>query len=424
MMQIYGPTLLYIVGLVIALTFIGGYIMKRFGVPQVLGFMITGVILGISGFQIITIDLINSLGFIVSLALGFIGYNVGNEIRLKEVKEQWKQLTPILLVESSGTFFIVMGLVNLFTGNLPLALILGSLAAATAPAATADVVWEYKCRGPVTEALVFILVFDDILAIILSNLAVGLAIVLLQPGSMPSVFIWFDLLRQLGGSLLLGGIAGYIITRFLRNIVKQPTNFLELMGASLLLVIGGAELLHLSPLLTCIVLGVIVGNGASKEERKINNDLEKIVSPFVILFFAFIGAEINLSLFLVGGALALVSVVYIFGRFFAKYVGTYIGAKVGKAPKAVKRYLGLCLLSQAGVAVGLAVEISRNFAMLGPVYAEFGVLILNIIGLTTIINTLIGPLFVKYGLSKAGELKDLVIVTGDGGLARDVNPET
>ncbi|MHA1917858.1 MAG: cation:proton antiporter [Candidatus Ranarchaeia archaeon] len=411
--------LLFIIAGVLIITFLGGQFFKKLGIPQVLGFMLSGLILGISFLNVINQQFITFFTFVISLSLGFIGYNVGNEIEVDKVKENWKQLTPILILQSIGVYFFVTFFLFIVSQNLPLSMILGSLAAATAPAATAEVVWEYKARGPVTESLMFILILDDIIAIVLANIALQLGLVMMQPELAAQTNILFGLLYEVGGSILLGIISGIIILKIIKKTSNQYATYLTLVISCILLVIGFAEIIHLSAILSCIILGMIVGNGTKKEERNINLEIEKITAPFIILFFALIGAQLDVSLFFSGITLTLISITYLVSRFFAKYIGTAIGGVIGKAPKQVSKYLGLCLLSQAGVAIGLAVEISNTFTNLGPVFNETGILILNVVGITTIINTMIGPLGVKYGLKKSRELKDVVPLTGDGGLARD-----
>jgi len=407
--------ILFLIAGVIIITFVGGQIFKKLGIPQVLGFMIAGLFLGTSFFNIINQEIITFFTFVISLSLGFIGYNVGHEIRFDGLKDKWKKLTLILLFESFAVYFIVTFLILFITQNILLAMILGSLAVATAPAATADVVWEYKARGPVSEALMFILIFDDIIAIILSNVALQFGLALIQPGTSSMLTLISGLLFEIGGSILVGIISGYVILKIIKRTKNQHATYLSLIIACILLVIGFAEIFHLSPILSCIMLGIVVGNGTKKEERKINDEIEKITAPFIILFFALIGAQLNIFLFLTGTTLALISIIYIVSRFIGKFVGTSVGSRIGKSPSQVSKYLGYCLLSQAGVAVGLAVEITTGLSSLGVPFNELGILILNVIGITTLINTMIGPIGVKYGLKKARELKDLVITTGDGG---------
>jgi Kef-type K+ transport system membrane component KefB len=416
-MQIDG-TLLLPFGVFLFAVSLGGHVMKRLGIPQVLGFMLTGLFLGVSGLNLITADLEGFFGFITSLALGIIGYNVGNEIDLSSVKKRFRELTPILILESAGTSIIVTTLIFFITGNIPIAIILGSLSAATAPAATAEVVWEYKCKGPLTESLMFILILDDIIAIILVNVMVQIALFVLAPTMIGIGVILFDLIWYIGASVLVGVVSGYLISRFLKKIKYQHVTYLEIMIASLIGIIGFTEFVHLSPLLTTITLGVVIANSATKEERAINHEVEKIMSPFIIFFFAIIGAKINLGLLLSSSYILVIALVYLVGRSIAKYIGVRAGAKIGKAPSVVKKYLGFALLTQAGVAVGLAVEVSRILTQVNPLYADLGLLIINIIGITTMASEIIGPLGVKYALQESGEMEDF-IPSGEMGLARD-----
>ncbi|MHA1769478.1 MAG: cation:proton antiporter domain-containing protein, partial [Candidatus Thorarchaeota archaeon] len=164
---------LFVIGLAIVLSYMGALILKRMGIPQTLGFMIVGIVLGIVG--IANDEMIQSLRMIVSLALGLIGYNIGHELRSKTLGSRFKKLIVIVIIEATAAFWLVSLLLFIITGQWHIAILFGAVASATAPAATADVVWESEFEGPLTSSLMFVLAADDIVAVILTNSAIAYA---------------------------------------------------------------------------------------------------------------------------------------------------------------------------------------------------------------------------------------------------------
>ena len=392
---------LFIIGLVVVLSVISAEIQRRVGIPQVLGFILTGLVMGLLFPSIVYTLLIPLLPLVTSVALGFIGFNIGNEIQLDTVRRDAPSLLPVLLAESLGAFLLVFGIMYLWFHDLVLALLLGSLASATAPAATADVIWEYRSRGPVTDALMFILILDDAVAIILTRVALGWVILLLVPTQTHPLFFMVPPLFEIGLSVAIGALAGFILTYVLRR-VKDYGRFLLLLVSIIILLIGLAEFLHISDILTCMVFGIVLSNGVPKETHELSYEAEKIFSPVILIFFVLFGAAMVDPAVLGGGAIIFITAgLYVAGRTTAKYLGSRLGARIGGSPPTVARYLGWCLLSQAGVAVGLSVVMSERLAQLG--FPHYGMLIVGVIGISTLIFQIFGPLAVKAAIHRAGE---------------------
>ncbi|MHA1904230.1 MAG: cation:proton antiporter [Candidatus Thorarchaeota archaeon] len=392
-----------IIGIGLVLAFAASKIFKRFGIPQVVGFMAVGILLRMFG--VITPEYIDTLGVIFTLALGLIGYNIGLELKMSILKGKIRRILLIVVLEATSAFWIVALLVFAVTQQMYVALILGSIASATAPAATADVIWDHECKGPVTESLMFVLAMDDIIAVVLTNAAIAYALFLLTSASDTIFSVILSPLVMTAGSIIIGVIFGLVFIQFVK-IEKEKSIIVELELALVILLVGVVDYLVLNDILAAIAFGVIVGNGVPDEKQKGPHMLEVIMAPIVMLFFVLAGAKTNFSVFYGGfGVLVIIlTLLYIGGRTFGKVVGARIGGIVTSSGPTVKKYLGICLLSQAGVALGLSVIIETEFAVLGGEAALFGTIILSVVAISTMILEIVGPIAAKWGLARAGEV--------------------
>ncbi|MFX1577051.1 MAG: cation:proton antiporter [Promethearchaeota archaeon] len=396
---------LLIIGLIIFLAVVGAEIQRRLGIPQVLGFITIGILLGPLVFGMIDETLLSFSPIITAIALGFIGYNIGNEFRIDKVKKNASKLFPILLAETLGTYFLVFFAIFFWLQDPILAILLGSLAAATAPAATADIIWEFKSRGAVTDSLMFILIMDDVIAIILTSIAISVVFLFLNPVGTTLIALVAAPIIEIVLSILIGAGFGILLAHFLQNVTDHGRYILLLISV-IILIIGIAQFLHASYLLTCMVFGIVLSNRVPKESIELGNEAEKILSPIILLFFVFFGAGmINPVLLVTGGLLIFTTaIIYVITRTLGKYFGTRIAAKITDSPTAVKNYLGLCLFSQAGVAVGLSVVMADYMTQLGV--PEYAIIIVGVIGISTLIFQLFGPLSVKVAIHRAGEVNN------------------
>ena len=396
---------LLIIGLIIFLAVVGAEIQRRLGIPQVLGFIIIGILLGPLVFGMIDETLLSFSPIITAIALGFIGYNIGNEFRIDKVRKNASKLFPILIAETLGTYFLVFFAVLFWLRDPILAILLGSLAAATAPAATADIIWEFKSRGVVTDSLMFILIMDDVIAIILTSVAISFVVLIINPVGTTLLALVAAPVIDIGLSVLIGAGFGLLLAHFLQN-VKDHGRYILLLLSVIVLIIGIAEFLHASYLLTCMVFGIVLSNRVPKESIELGNEAEKILSPVILLFFVFFGAGmINPALLVAGGLLVLITaIIYVITRTVGKYCGTCFAAKITGSPSSVSKYLGLCLFSQAGVAVGLSVVMAEYMTQLG--LPEYAIIIVGVIGISTLIFQLFGPLSVKAAIHRAGEVNN------------------
>ncbi|MHA1770083.1 MAG: cation:proton antiporter [Candidatus Thorarchaeota archaeon] len=396
---------LLIIGLGIVLAFAGAVAMKRAGVPQILGFMLAGLLLG--GLGILNDEIRGAMFPIVDLALGLIGYNIGLEIRKDVFRGRLRQMGTILIFESILTFVVVAFLTNLILNDIIIAIVFGALASATDPASTVMVIWERNTKGNLTETLMFVLALDDVIAILLANISISFAAIAYAGTSTIGEALFVTLL-DLGLSGVVGGFFGAGMVYFI-NREPNRSKLLEFELGLIILLVGLMTWLHLSAILACMVFGFIVGNYVDSKKEPVCHTLKVIMSPVVMLFFVIVGASINLSQAL-NITVIVIALLYVGGRSLAKYVGAYTGARITKTPLLTSRFLGFCLMSQAGVAVGLSLIVEEKFGAVGA--AQAGLLILNVVIITTMLLQIIGPIAASEGLRRAGEFPADI----DGGL--------
>ncbi len=389
--------LLFLIGLVLVLGLIGGKIFNKLKFPAVVGYLIIGIFLGPSVFGLFKLDLLDRLGIITDFALGIIAFIIGNELRWGILKKFGSKIITILFVQAMATFILITLGVWLFTHNLALSLILGSLGVATAPAGTVAVLQEFRAKGPLTTSLLAIVGLDDGLALIIYGFASAIAMVSIggsQGINFQNVLEW-PLLRILG-AVFLGIILGLALSYVVRRRHDKNEILTWSLGA-VLICAGLANILNFSLILTTMALGMTVANIFSLSGRRTFEAIQSITNPIYIAFFVLAGAHLQMGLLPKMGLLGLV---YILARAFGKIGGASLGAHISKAETNMKKYLGFGLLSQAGVAIGLAMIVQREFG----VYGKLATVTITIITATTIIHEILGPVGVKYAVAKAGEI--------------------
>ena len=398
------PVLL-VVGIITLAGFYLGKSMRYVRLPSIIGFMLVGVLLGPSVLGLLGEELTTSIGFITEIALGFVAVSIGLELSFSALKQQGLGIILIIVAESFLAFAVVTAAVFLLTRNLALALIFGSLAPASAPAGTVAVIQEFKARGNLTKALYAVVGFDDGLAIIIFGFAFAIArsVLLHQHGATPEA-LWRLIvtpLLEIGLSCLIGAVVAVAYRLLARRLTERRDLFI-LTFATVLITVGISEVLHLSLILTNLVVGLVIVNTQSPAlTEKIRDQLTEVMPLLFVLFFVLAGSNLHLALL---PALGLVGVIYIASRSAGLMGGAWIGAVVGRAEPKIRKYLGMGILSQAGVAIGLALVVKQALTPLGPWGARLGALIITTITATSIIFEIVGPILCKLGLQKAGEI--------------------
>jgi Kef-type K+ transport system membrane component KefB len=398
------PSLL-IVGIAIIIGFYAGKSMRWVRMPSVIGFMLLGVILGPSLLDILNEPLQEHLAFITEIALGFVALSIGLELNLKSLKELGTSIVIIIICESFFAFFAVTAGLYLLTGDLPLSLTFGAIAPASAPAGTVAVIQEYRASGSLTKALYAVVGFDDGLGIIIFGFAAAFVrrIIAASPASETQSIISIILvpLKEVGMSFLFGTIAAFIFSLLLRKLESERDIFI-LIFASVLMITGISDRLHLSLILTNMVYGIVIVNTQRQTLlQKMKDVLSDSMPLFFILLFLLAGSNLQVTAL---RAIGLASIVYFFTRTAGLMGGAWFGAFVGRAEKKIRQYLGMGILSQAGVAIGLALIVKHEFSELSARGAAIGSAVITSVMATSILFGIVGPILTKVGLKKAGEI--------------------
>ena len=399
-----GTQFVLLLGIIMFFGAIGGRLFQKLRIPQVVGYIVIGIIIGASGLQILRPETIIALNPVNSIALSLIGFLIGAELKIDVVKKYGKQFIGILIGESVTPFFVVGALVSLisyiFMKDIKIAvsfgLILGAICSATAPAATTDVLKEYRTRGPLTATILGIVAMDDAVALILYAVASTLVGPLLGGQSVSLGSQLLNIAKDIFGSIIVGGIFGAAVTFVIKNLMHDEGRVLSFGLGGLFLSTGVCNQLGLDNILAAMALGFFMVNFAPAKTRPVFSLVEKFTPPIYVLFFVLVGAKLNI--WVVTPILGLLAVIYVAGRTLGKSIGSRLGARITKAPETVRKYLPWCLLSQAGVAIGLSIAASNDFS------DSIGPQIILIITATTFIVQLLGPICVKYGITKAGEV--------------------
>jgi Kef-type K+ transport system membrane component KefB len=400
---LYGETLA-VIGLTMLGAFAIGLLSRQFGIPQVVGFIIAGTLFGTSFLNIMTPEIVDGLEFVSELALALIGFEMGSHLHFSELRRLGSSILIILFCEALGTFALVTAGVTLLTGEISTGLIFGALSAATAPAATVDVLEEYKSEGPLTTSILAVVGLDDALALLLFSISVSVAEGMFG-GASPSLIEMLELpFLEIGGALLLGTVMGVLLAGFYRRRVCSHSDALIVSVGVIFMCAGLAEMLDLSLILTTMTLGVVVVNIEPCNGDWVRGTIERAGPILYILFFALVGAHFDVNSVLVGGTTLILVIAYVILRSAGKFGGAWLGGRLSGAVPAVRDNLGFGLLSQAGVAIGLSLSIANRFDAYGTEGEELGTLVITVITATTFIVQLIGPIMVKHAITRAGEV--------------------
>lgn len=396
----YEPSVLTVIGVLIALSFLGSKVFQRFGIPQVVGFIVMGVVLGTSFLNIVPLELAEELTFVSQIALGLIGFDMGSHLRLRELRRLGRSIAFILLFEAVGSFALVAAGTYWITGSWSTALVFGAISSATAPAATVDVLAEYDAQGPLTTTLLAVIGLDDAFSLLLYSLAAAVAEAFLQ-GEGPSLLQMVQMpLVEVGGSLILGLLLGLTLEYILCH-MKRQHDAMAISISFVFLCVGLSEALGFSLILSTMIMGGTVINRCAEHGRHIRFTIEQAGPVIYVLFFTLVGAHFQISLL---PQMGMLGIVYVVLRSTGKFGGAWLGGTVGQAPPTVRNNLGLGLLTQGGVAIGLALASARRFSSYGEAGAALGFLVLNVITATTLIVEIIGPICVKLAIRRAGEI--------------------
>lgn len=421
-------------GVTVLVGYYAGQGARRVRLPSLVGYMVLGILIGPSFLDLLDEAALQQSSFITSIALGLVAFSIGSELSLSSLRRLGAGIVSIILAESLAAFALVTVSIYLVTGNLPLSLVFGAIAPASAPAGTVAVIQEYRARGNLTKALYAVVGFDDGLAILIFGFSAALAKSLLVDKALTAQQTATGAARASGESivaalqapaveivlsLVVGAILGLIYCQLARRL-KSSRDHLVIVLGMVLLASGLAIQWHLSLILTNMMVGfVLVNTRHSTLVERATHSLVGVM-PFVfILFFALAGAHLDISKL---PALGLLGIVYIAARTGGLMGGSRLGALIGGVEDNVKRYIGLGILSQAGVAIGLALIIRQEFANLAEKYPvafehltsvapdfdpiQMGAAIITTVTATCVVFEIVGPVLTKVALTRAGEIPD------------------
>ncbi len=402
---------------------------KALQLPAVTAYLVAGILIGpyllgsfgVNGLGFVSMEDVDSYSLICDVALGFIAFSIGNEFRLSTLKKNGKQATVIGIFQAVITTILVdavlIGLHFIMPDklSLPAAIVLGAVASATAPAATLMVVRQYKAKGPLTDILLPIVALDDAVGLVLFAVSFGIAKALIS-GSVDLISVIVEPILEVVLSVALGFIMGQIFTfseRFFHSRSKRLSMsvafvFLTVALSMLQFEVFGVHIAF-SSLLVCMMLGTVFCNECDFSEELMDR-LDRWTAPLFILFFVLSGAELELSVF-TDWAIVVIGVVYILARSAGKYFGAFSSAKAVKCDDHIVKYLGITLLPQAGVALGMAIKA----AGLGPE----GEIVSNITLFAVLIYEIVGPSLTRISLLKAGEIQPEERVSSRGVIHKD-----
>ena len=409
-------------------------LMKLIKMPNVTGYIITGILIGpfvfglfFNGFDFLHANnpetapifyYVKRISWVSTVALGFIAFSIGSSFKVSTLKQVGKRVIIITILEAlGGSLFVLAALIAAHfiypsLVSLPLALTLGAIAAATAPAATLMVIKQYNAHGPVVRTLLPVVALDDAAALILFAILFQIAKTLAIGGEIDLYLMLAKPLLEIVISLGVGALLG-LITSFACRFFQSRTNRLIWAIVTIFAAIGVYYLFRqpfmggfeLSSLLTCMMAGAIFANLAH-DSGKTFEFMDRFTAPIYMAFFIISGASLDLTVFAskAGLYVILIALIYAVFRVVGKWLGAFSGAKITKAEDTVQKYLGFTLVPQAGVAIGLATSAGALFSE-HPDTAEAGVMVVAIVLTSTLIYELIGPIITKTALQKAGEIQ-------------------
>lgn len=393
-----------------------GRFFDKFKLPNITGYIVSGLFIGGILVLLNVGELIEHLEVISSVALGFIAFGIGAELEFKKLRKSGTEVVVITVVQAVGAALIVILLMLVFKISLPIALVLGAIATATEPASIMLITRRYRTKGALTDTLLPLVGMDDAVGVLMFGILFTVAKSINVGGHLSFLEMIEGPMFELLFSLVIGAVIGYLVSKLLMLISNKDTRkeelFLALSIVAVFIAVALAKMglyigdfvIHMSPILTPMATGVMFTNSMSRvRSHDVNLTVEPFTNPILIVFFTLAGTELVIALAnnSMGnyGIIIGTTLIYIIARSVGKIGGSYLGARMMHSHRNVKKFLGYCLLPQAGVALGMAYQAKTDFG-------EPGMQVLIIVLLATIVFALVGPIGVKYSLDKAGEVRD------------------
>lgn len=386
--------ILFYLAVILFAGLIMGRVVKLIRLPNVTGYLIAGLLLGPYVIGFLPKGFVHDLELVSEMALALIALTVGAEFKFSYLKKVGIRPVVIAVFEALAAMLIVTAVLLLLGFGAELALLLGAIASATAPAATIMVVRQYRAKGPVTETLLSVVAIDDAIALIAFGFSMAVVNTMNHPGDTSLILSILKPFGEIFGSAAIGIVLGLLF--------KVPMHFFKKASNRLIFILGFAFLgsslagmFGLSPLLLCMCMGATVINTCS-EGNEVLDIVDSITPPIFLMFFVVSGAELNLSIL---PHIGVIGIAYVLARVAGKIGGASLGAVLMKSPPTVKKYIGFTLVPQAGVAIGLSLLAAQALP-------ELGSTIQAVVLCATLIYELVGPGITKFALKKAGEIEE------------------
>ncbi|WP_041606868.1 cation:proton antiporter [Halanaerobium praevalens] len=405
--------LIYLLAILFLTAFIIKTITDKFRIPSVVGYILLGTIFSqsvVSNFAFLSKEflawynyLLNTLNFITVLAVSFISFGIGTSLYIKILKQLELELTLIVIFESIGAFVLVTGAMLLLGKELFVAILFGTIATATAPAATVMVLKEYGIPGEFSATLMVVLALDEFLALLIFSFMEPLSYILASPElELTITNMLIEPFLKIAAAILLGLIIGYI-SQYLMVKCSSETRKILLILATILGTTASAVFLHISPLFANLTVGFVYRN-VPQRRLNVSDKIDILTVPLLSTFFILAGTKIDISN-LFHSSFLIIAVTYTFMRAMGKIGGSHLGAKLSSAPEHVEKYIGFGLIPQIGITIDLAFIIQKDFIHIQGDVANISMLILNVILLTSIFTEIFGSLATEYALIKSHETK-------------------
>ncbi len=399
--DIHHLNILLLVGLAIFFATAGARVFQWMRIPKIVGYLVVGILIG-PVTHIISYRTVEKLELFNIFALGVIGFLIGGELKKETFTRLGKQVFYVLFFEGMTAFllvgvfsFIVMWHFFTWQQAVAVAVVFGAICSATDPASTVSVLWEYKARGPLTTMLTAIVALDDALAMMLYAISVSIAGVITGEGGEGFLAALASSFMEIFGSVIIGVIAGVVLNKILKWI-DDSEQVLVFTLSFALLIIGMAMAFHLDVILAAMTLGVTLINIDGKRTEECFKHMHQLSVPIYVLFFVLAGARLSISH--INTVIILLTIAYVGGSICGKTLGSYLGAIVSNSVPTIRKYLGICLYPQGGIAVALLIIASSRFS------GDLAAIMLLVVIVGALILQLIGPIFVKIGAGWAGEL--------------------
>ena len=385
------------ISIIILVGLLGGRIAKKFGLPSVSGYIVAGLLLGPSFIDLVSNEGLNSLGFITDIALAAIAFSIGNEFLLSDMKKVGNKIFLLTIAEVIGALVIVfMTMYFLFNQSFEFSIVIASMSAATAPAGIVMVIRELRADGPLVKTILPVVALDDALGIMVFSVALSIAKMTSGLADFTLIQIVSDPLIEIFGSLLLGFLLGLGLT-YLANKAKGRDELLKISLAFILAAVGAANFFNMSPLLTAMMMGGTLVNLMHNSKRVFDN-INSFTPPINLLFFTLAGMSLDLKIL---ASVGMLGVGYILARAMGKVLGAGVGAKALGESETIQKYLGLSLLTQGGISIGLSVIVRNELP-------QFSQSIVTVILFSVLVFEILGPILAKIAITKAGEVNGMV----------------